>query len=92
MRLIFLLILVYLGYRLIKEFMLPRRPAGEGTGYKEDPGGRVDTVEGGEEMVLDPVCKSYVPAASALRVRKGVEVFHFCGEECRKKFIASLKE
>jgi YHS domain-containing protein len=90
-RLIFLLIVVYLGYRLIKEFIHSRGPAGQHPG--DVSGSRVDTVEeGGEEMALDPVCKSYIPVASSLRVRKGAEVIHFCGDECRQKFISSLKE
>jgi YHS domain-containing protein len=91
-RLIFLLIVVYLGYRLLKEFIQSRGPAGQHPG--DVSGNRVDTGDQGkeEEMALDPVCKSYIPVASSLRVRKGAEVIHFCGDECRQKFISSLKE
>ncbi len=98
MRLIFLLIIAYLAYRLVKDYILPLlSPTTGGAPSSGGGGGGADTVEGGEggeeeEMALDPVCGSYIPASSALRVKKGSEVVHFCGEECRQKFIASLKE
>jgi YHS domain-containing protein len=84
MRTIFILVVIYLTYRIIKELLRPEGPASGPSGDEVDIGG-------GEEMALDPVCGSYVPVSSALRVRKGSEVVHFCGEECRKKFMASLK-
>jgi YHS domain-containing protein len=87
-RLLFLLIVAYLAYRLIKDYVLPPGPAGSAPGEGADPVAKGE----GEEMALDPVCGSYVPASSALRVRKGEEVIHFCGEECRQKFMAGLKE
>lgn len=95
MRLIFLLIVAYLAYRLIKDYIFP--PTTGGSPSSGGGGGGANTPEGAEvgeeeEMALDPVCGSYIPASSALRVKKGSEVVHFCGEECRQKFIASLKE
>jgi hypothetical protein len=60
-RLIFLLIVVYLGYRLLKEFIHSRGPAGQPPG--DVSGRRVEPAGEGkeEEMALDPVCKSYIP-------------------------------
>lgn len=39
-----------------------------------------------EEMVLDPVCKSYVPISSAVRLDVDGQTEYFCSPECAKKF------
>ncbi|HEY4086878.1 MAG TPA: YHS domain-containing protein [Bryobacteraceae bacterium] len=36
----------------------------------------------------DPVCGTYVAAASSLRKISGGKVYHFCSEECRNRFNA----
>jgi YHS domain-containing protein len=36
----------------------------------------------------DPVCGTYVAAASSLRKISGGKVYHFCSEECRDRFSA----
>lgn len=36
----------------------------------------------------DPVCGTYVAAASSLRKITGGKVYHFCSEECRDRFNA----
>jgi YHS domain-containing protein len=41
------------------------------------------------KLVKDPVCGTYVSDDQALRANQGSEVFHFCSEECREKFIAT---
>lgn len=43
----------------------------------------------GEEMVLDPVCNSYIPLSSALKVNDGGRTEYFCTDACRDKFLAS---
>ena len=80
MRIIILAVVAYLVYQMIKRTMRSKGDESLSQGAS------------GEEMVLDSVCKSYIPRESALRVRRGDEVYYFCGEECRKEFIASLKE
>lgn len=42
-----------------------------------------------EEMVLDPVCKSYVPINSALRLDVDGQTEYFCSPECAKRFSSS---
>jgi hypothetical protein len=39
---------------------------------------------GGGKLVKDPVCGTYVPEATALRVNEN----YFCSEDCRRKFVA----
>ena len=41
---------------------------------------------GGEEMVFDTVCNSYIPISSALSLKVDGELEYFCSEECREKF------
>ena len=36
----------------------------------------------------DPVCGTYVAAASSLRKISGGKVYHFCSEDCRNRFNA----
>ncbi len=75
LRLIIYAIIIYLVYRLARSAL--------GTGKKIDrspPGGVID------EMVQDPVCKTYVPRREAVRkVIRGQEHF-FCSPECAKKY------
>lgn len=42
--------------------------------------------EKGEEMALDPVCGSYVPLSSAVKLTDGGQTVYFCSEECRERF------
>ncbi len=80
-KLIVLLIAGYFIYRFLKDYMNPREEdtISENTGESD-------------ETVVDPVCRSYIPLDSALRVRNGDKVHYFCSEECRQKFIGSLRE
>lgn len=66
--------------------------------FKNDKKNRVEEVaEGGgtapegEDMVLDPQCKTYVSKLEAFRVREGNKIHYFCSPECRDKYVARLK-
>ncbi len=41
------------------------------------------------KLVKDPVCGTYVSDNQAISANRGSEVFHFCSDECRQKFIAT---
>jgi len=60
----------------------PRQSKGQGAPAPSKP------VRDEEEMVQDPVCKSYVPMSDALKVRSRRGVVYFCGPECKEKFFA----
>ncbi len=86
MKTIIFLILVYLAYRVIKSsisVVTVRWPR-----EKENGG---PPVKASEEMVFDQVCKRYIPVATSVSVSEGGRVYYFCGEECKKKFLESLK-
>ena len=40
----------------------------------------------GEEMVLDPECKTYVVKARSTAIRIGGKLLYFCSETCAKRY------
>ncbi len=44
--------------------------------------------ESSGKLVADPVCGTYIAAATAPSLTRGDDVFYFCSEECRGKFEA----
>ena len=79
MRFIILILLAYIGYRLIKRFFAP--PSMPKWGGSRGPA-EIDDI-----MVKDPFCKVYFPQRQGIRATiNGVE-YHFCSKECRDKFI-----
>ena len=75
LRLIFILILGYILYRLLKYIF----GAGKKV-YRNSDGAVID------EMVQDPVCKTYIPKRQAVNVVKKGREYFFCSRECAEKF------
>jgi YHS domain-containing protein len=42
------------------------------------------------ELKKDPVCGTYIAAATAIKENVGGQTFHFCSQGCRDKYVASL--
>lgn len=42
----------------------------------------------GGEMLKDPHCGMYIARDLAVTARSGNEVFYFCSEECRDKYLS----
>ncbi len=42
------------------------------------------------ELKKDPVCGTYIAAATSIKETVGGQTFHFCSQECRDKYVASL--
>jgi YHS domain-containing protein len=42
------------------------------------------------ELKKDPVCGTYIAAASSIKENVGGQTVHFCSSECRDKYVASL--
>jgi YHS domain-containing protein len=80
MRLLILIFLAYVAYRLVRKYLAP--------GQRTEPpaqGGSID------EMVQDPFCKTYIPRRTAYRrVMAGKEYF-FCSEACADRFEREAK-
>ncbi len=96
MKTIFILLVIYLGYVIIKGLVAkgafrPTRSADvEGQG---GPGARSGGgAEKGEEMVQDPICSSYVPISAAISIKTRQGYIYFCSGECRDKFMVKPNE
>jgi YHS domain-containing protein len=42
------------------------------------------------ELKKDPVCGTYIAAASAIKESVGGQTLHFCSTDCRDKYVASV--
>jgi hypothetical protein len=73
LRFLFFLFLFYLLYKIFFSARRPRRPAAK----------RGDAARG-EEMVLDPQCRSYLPKSEAM-LRDDQ---YFCSERCASLYLA----
>jgi YHS domain-containing protein len=67
----------------------PRNAPGRGS-QATAPRNAASSGEPSESTLLhqDPVCGTYVTAASSLRKISGGKVYHFCSEDCRNRFNA----
>jgi YHS domain-containing protein len=80
-RIIFLAVLTYILYRLVKGVFSPRSKIDRGRA-----GGVID------EMVQDPYCKTYIPRRESVRrVIEGQE-YLFCSGECADKYGSERKK
>jgi uncharacterized protein len=78
--LLFLALIVALGY-LISQLFMPKRRVPRAPERRTPP-------PVAEEMVRDPVCQLYLPRSEAIRrVIRGQERF-FCSPGCLDKFLA----
>ncbi len=62
----------------------------EGMGVSRGPSRRIE--KGGVRMVRDPICGTFVIPASALAVRDGDGLHHFCSDRCRDAFVARARQ
>ncbi len=53
-------------------------------GYREDKRNRNGLM--GEEMILDPECRTYVPKGRTVTRRIGNQLCSFCSETCAKRY------
>lgn len=83
MKPIIILLLIFFGVKLLRK-SLTKKIASKAPSQREEVAGKQHA--GGEEMVLDPVCKSYVPITSAILLKTGGRVEYFCSDECREKY------
>ena len=64
-----------------------RRLFSPSTPRKTAQGGSDPTRSG--KLVKDPICGTYVTQDQSISASSGSEVFHFCSEDCREKFLAT---
>jgi YHS domain-containing protein len=74
---IIILIALYLAYRFVRRSVFIKAPPGKGA-----------PAEIQDEMVQDPVCKTYVPRRLALEGnRSDGQTVYFCSTECRDNYL-----
>ncbi len=77
LRLIILIIVLWVLRRFLGSLLgRPKQSAGA-----PDPGGRPNN------MVKDPVCGMYMDSRLAVRLENRKELFYFCSEECKNKYL-----
>lgn len=80
MRLLLLIIIAYLAFRVIKSWVI-RNLQVPGPTDSRHP--EIDDV-----MVKDPVCGIYFPRREGVRLRHGDQTHVFCSTACRDRFMA----
>ena len=78
-RLLFWLLLLYTGYRIIKSLVAPK-------GKPAPPSSSAN----GEETVQDPVCKVFLAKSDAIVGTLEGERHYFCSMDCLDKFREQL--
>ena len=82
-QLLFWLLVLRLLLRTVVAAIAPRRTfAG--------PGPEKRQVKAAQDLVLDRVCRTYVPLASALTARVAGHEEHFCSTACRDRALAEV--
>jgi YHS domain-containing protein len=84
-RLLLLAIFGFLIYVLLTAVMRSLRG---GTRPTATSGGHPEKTAGGEAMVKDPACGTYLPQSDALRARIAGRDEFFCSERCRDAWRA----
>ena len=80
MRLLILLGIIYLCYRVLKSWMLqggsPKKTVFNTTAAQMD-----------DVMIKDPFCEIYFPKKDGVHLRTNGKDLYFCSTECRDKFV-----
>ncbi|MEW6455396.1 MAG: YHS domain-containing protein [Acidobacteriota bacterium] len=75
-RFIFFLILVYIGWLILKQIFFPERKEKVRKHIRER-----------REMVKDEVCNTYLPKEDAIHKVINGKDYYFCSDECKDKFL-----
>lgn len=62
------------------------KPGSASTGSGPHPSHQVPLTG---ELKKDPVCGTYIAAATSIKEKVGGQTLHFCSQECRDKYVAS---
>ncbi len=81
MRLLILLAVIYLCFRMLKSWILQNSPS-------QKPLSSTTAAEIDDVMVIDPFCEVYFPKRDGIHLRANGKDLYFCGKECKDKFIA----
>ena len=77
LRILVLAVLVYIGYRLLRNAFEKKGDSEQAAGRSPGPNERLTDV-----LVEDPICKTLVPREQAVKFEKNGEIHYFCSQEC----------
>lgn len=83
-KILVILILLYVSYKIITMFR--RVKSQELKGYRVE-----DAPPRGEDLVQDPLCKTYVPKSQAYLQEIEGRPQYFCSRECCEKYLSEKK-
>lgn len=86
MRFLILLFFAYLAYQFVKGLL-----GAKGEQHQQQPAVRRPTA-GGEDLVEDPYCHTYVPLSDACKVNIDGKIIYFCCKKCQEAYIASQEK
>ncbi len=89
MKPIIILLIVFFVVRHFRKRLIARVTPPAGQDADVNASGPSSGAGAGEEMVLDPVCDSYIPLSAAVAADTDHGVEYFCSNECRDKYLAS---
>ncbi len=94
LRILILVALLYIGYRLISA-NFKKNSAEQEEDKADDSASSAGETESGsitDVLIEDPVCHKLVPQQQAHSVELGGETHHFCSKECADVFRAEHEE
>jgi YHS domain-containing protein len=71
---------------VLRGFAQAMKPGSGAPGAPPRPAGQVPLTG---ELKKDPVCGTYIAAATSLKEKVGGQILYFCSTECRDKYVAS---
>lgn len=77
LRILILAVLVYIGYRLLRNAFEKKSDSEQAAGRSSGPNESLTDI-----LVEDPVCKTLVPKEQAVKLEKNGEIHYFCSQEC----------
>lgn len=84
LKLVIVVIAVYLFYKLLRKGP-PQEVGGKGEGRYLKPAA-------GEDLVEDPVCHTYIPVSSALKMNVDGQTVCFCSQKCLETYAQENKK
>ena len=84
LRILILAVLIYIGYRLLRNSFSNKTKSESKDSRTPGPNERLTDV-----LVEDPVCKTLVPKEQAVQLEKDGNVIYFCSQECYNKFTST---
>lgn len=85
-RLIITFVIIYLVYKVIKAFT-----SGIDREVKRSVSGQ-SVASGGEDLVEDPYCHTYIPMSNAYKTSFGGKTLYFCCPKCFEDYTVQEKK